>query len=239
MDTDVVEDAISSHLTLLQDLFTWALILAVAVAWAGLRRDNEISVGALKVERKLSFYVVAFLYLSVTLVGLIVLWRLEALLKILPDAKFVSGYTRLATHEWVMNPFAYLGTSGAANKSAMWGTGILIVGWWVCLASVYSLRGGNRELKSLLFPMLFLFYAAGLYSLWSIYQIYILNLDRLQALQPELFDGLKQTRGARWVVIFAAVPIGILVFLLILRLPLIFGRHTPAASSRSSQDRRG
>jgi hypothetical protein len=222
MDAKVLIEAISSQMSVLQGLFTWTLIVAVGVAWAGLREEKEISLGGLVFDRRSAFYVVAALYFAVTLVGLVILWRLEALLILLPDGHFVHGYTKLASHEWVMNPFGYLGTSAAARRSAIWGTGLLIVGWWVCLASVYSLRGREPLLKSLLFPVLF--YATGLLSLWVIYEIYQLNLSRLQHLAPELFRGLKETASARWNFIFAGVPIGVLAFILIIRLPRILPR---------------
>lgn len=225
MDANILTDAIGSHMGVLQGLFTWTLIVAVGVAWAGLREEKEIKFAGLTFDRRSAFYVVAALYFAVTVVGLVVLWRVKALLILLPDAEFVTGYTRLASHEWVMNPFGYLGTSDAARLSAIWGTGLLIVGWWVCLASVYSLRGREPLLKSLLFPILF--YATGLLSLWVIFDIYQLNLSRLCKLGPEaqvLYQGLEKTASARWYFIFAAVPIGILTFVLIIRLPRILPR---------------
>jgi hypothetical protein len=204
--------------------------VAIGVAWAGLREEKSIQMAGLSFDRRSAFYVVAGLYFCVTVIGLVILWRIEALLRLLPDNELVSGYTKLASHEWVMNPFGYLGTSTAAKLSAIWGIGLLIIGWWVCLASVYSLRGREPWLRSLLLP--FLFYLTGLLSLWAIHQIYDLNLERLKVVDLKLYEGLKETAAGRWYVIWGSVPAGVLVFLLVTRLPEILPRTPSSKRSR-------
>jgi hypothetical protein len=211
-------------MTLLADLFTWTLVAALAVASAGMqkKKPSEIQIATVSFDRGSAFWVVGVIYFVVTLIGLIVLWRLEALLRLLPDANFVKGYSKLASHEWVMNPFSYLGTTEAARRSASFGAGLLIVAWWFCLGSVVSLRGEIPLWKSLVtFPLLF--YLAGLSFLWVIWDIYRVNLDRLFLLAPDIHGGLKDTAGDRWLVIYLAIPVGFLIFIGVLKLPRLLG----------------
>jgi hypothetical protein len=210
MDQDLMIDALGKHLSALQYIVGWALIIAFGVGWAGLQNKKEIELVRLKFERRTAFYVATLLYLMANLAVLLLLWRIKALLTALPDEHFVKGYTTLALHDWLLNPFAYVGRGTTAELSTMWSMGLWIVSWWICITSVVVLRGKQPILKSVILPVLF--YGAGTASLVCLYQIYRLNRSRLAILDQTLYADLQATANGRWVAIWSGFITGMAIF---------------------------
>ena len=210
MNQDLIINALGKHLSALQYVVTWAVIIAFSVGWAGLKNSKELEVVKLKFERRQAFNVATLLYLIANLAVLLLLWRIQALLLSLQDQHFLEGFSTLALHEWLLNPFAYVGSNAVASLSTRWSIGLLIISWWICITSVVVIRGKKPIITSVILPLLF--YAAGIVSLISLYQIYQINLLRLQAVDPVLYAGIKETAPARWIAIWIGTLTGILVF---------------------------
>jgi hypothetical protein len=226
MEQEIIIDALGKHLSSFQYILAWAVIVAFGVGWAGLQNSKELEVVSLKFNRRAAFYVATLLYLMANLATLLLLWRMEALLSSLDDQHFLRGYTTLALHEWLLNPFAYAGSSAIASLSTIWSIGLLIISWWICITSVVVLRGKQPILKSVILPILF--YAAGIVSLVSFYRIYQINLQRLLTIHPTLHAGLKQTAPARWAAIWIGTIAGMGILIVALRSQRRGGRK-PAA----------
>jgi hypothetical protein len=217
MHPETLVDSLGDHLSTMQDVFKWSLVLALGVAWAGIQNEPKIEIGALKFDRRQAFRVAAGVYFVATMTFLIVLMRIEATLGLLQDVNFVTGYSKIASHSWVLNPFGYAGTTWPARLSSGASIGLLVIAWWVCLASVYTLRGKESIWRNLYLPIFF--YAAGIAALCVVSRIYSLNLGRLETLAPLVFAGLKATAPDRWLLALSSLPAGLAVFVAILRLP--------------------
>ena len=214
MDAETVIESVADHMDALQDLFSWAILLAFAVAWAGLRDAEEIEIGELSFDRHSAFHVVAGLYFVANLAILAILARLHGLLLQLTGEHYVEAYSSLATHAWILNPFAFVGDSFVPALAAQWGIGLLITSWWICLTSVMVLRGkaGLRSAFAHSVP----FYATGIFSLVMFYRLYRFNLSRLEPLAPTVYEGVRATAAGRYVGIGAGTAAGLLLFVLTL-----------------------
>lgn len=139
MNQEVIIDSIKNHLDSIETYVDWVILLAVAIAWAGIRRETEIEVLGAKFNRRHAFFAVAALYLIANVAFLILALRIGDLIALLDREHAVEGITTLATHAWVLNPFGYFGKSGIARLHAGEGFGLLIATWWLCNGSLYHL----------------------------------------------------------------------------------------------------
>lgn len=231
MDQNVMLSAIGSHMDSLQSIFAWGAALAAGLYWTALRGDEELEFAGLKFARRDAFHVAAVVYLAATVAVLLLLWRLLALLAMLDDGHFLEGYTTLAVHPWLLNPFAYLGESAEAEMSARWSIGVLIATWWLSITSVALLYQRRPSWRMLFVPALF--YVAGLVTLVLLFKLYSLNLSRLQLLSPGVYSGLKATAGERWAAIFVGTGVGLLFFVL----TLLWQRRRPSGTLADDHDR--
>jgi len=65
---------------MLESMFSWAILVALAIGWAGLIKQGDIEIIGVKVKRKYAFYLVAALYLVVNFALIILFVRLGELL---------------------------------------------------------------------------------------------------------------------------------------------------------------
>jgi hypothetical protein len=205
MDTATLIDSLASHVGVMQAIYKWTLVLALAAGWAGLRSKEQVSIAGISFGRRDAFRVLSGLYFVATLGFLVALLRIEAILRLLADDAFVRGYSKLATHSWILNPFGYLGTAWPAAFGSAAGIGVLILSWWVCLASVFMLR--DEEPPKAIIVRSLPFYLAGLLALYLLQRIYAINFFRLTTLAPAVAEGLEVTRWARW----AAIGLSLLI----------------------------
>jgi len=205
--SDVLISSLAATLGTLRSLLSWGVVLAVGAGWAGLRNSRKVSIAGLSMERRPAFYAASFVYAAATVAVLLSLFRIEAIVLKIADTRFVEAYTTLAAHEWLLNPFGYLGISSPAQLSTACGIGLLILSWWICATSVVVLRGKEPLWKSII--LLLPFYAAGLSSLWVVYRIYEVNLTRLLVLAPDIHAGIRATASARWNIAYASIPMGL------------------------------
>ena len=133
-------EAIKSHLDDLRSVLNWALLLAVPFWWAGLQQSESLTVIGMQVPRGQALSVAAFFYLLTNLAMLDRFLRLRDLLVALDPGTVSEGVSRLFLHPWLFNPFACFGTSAAIRRlHTVTGTGLLIVAWCACDASLYVL----------------------------------------------------------------------------------------------------
>lgn len=211
MNPDVVIDSIASHLNALKTIVSWGVVLALGVSWAGLQNDKTIKIADLEMTRAQAFFVGLAVYLIANLAFLLGVWRITALLRLVDDVNFPKAYTTLATHDWLLNPWGYLGTDPVPALSTQLGIGLLIVCWWICMASIVLLLGTQHRSLSIALPLAFL--AVGVASMWAMYDVYIENYSRLAVLEPAIHEGVVDTRAGRWVGFVAGVLVGWVLFL--------------------------
>jgi len=73
-------DTIKDNMDMLESMFSWAILVALAIGWAGLIKQGDIEIIGVKVKRKYAFYLVAALYLVVNFALIILFVRLGELL---------------------------------------------------------------------------------------------------------------------------------------------------------------
>jgi hypothetical protein len=209
MNQEVLVKAVVSQLDALEKIFSWAIILAIAVAWAGVRRATHIEALGLKFLRREAFYAVSALFLVANVAVLILLLRIGDLLWIVDDKHFAESLTNLATHSWVLNPFSYFGSSAAARLTSGEGFGLLIVVRWLCNASISTLLDTQTR-KSKMLLGLFLF--VGLSSMVAIERVYRVALIRSVSVDNALYQNLAATKTERTIGTWLGITVGGLTF---------------------------
>jgi hypothetical protein len=210
MDQDVIVDAISKHLDTIETYVNAIALLAVAAAWAGVRRSREIDAFGTKFDRRHAFWALAALYLIGTMTILILFLRVGDLMLLLDPSHVVKGTTTLATHSWVLNPFSYFGSSGVARFHSSGGYGLLITTWWLCNASLYTLMDDKRNRAAQV--LLGLFLAIGLGSMFAMIRVHEVVLDSLHASAPALYAAATGTAIERVVGTGLGVVVGGVIF---------------------------
>jgi hypothetical protein len=147
MDPISLVEAIGKHLDVLEKISLWAFLLSLAVGWAGLQGE-EITALGMKFKRREAFFAAAFVYMFANVITIILFLRLGDLLLLLgaDDRMFSQALTKLATHTWLMNPFAYFGGDGSSRLYEDEGAGLLIALWCFCSASLTTLIEGRRNI---------------------------------------------------------------------------------------------
>ncbi len=203
-------ESIGKHLDALESLFNAVIVLAVIVAWAGIRRTPEIEALGTKVEQRYGFFAMATLYLIANMTVLILFLRLGDLLALLDSTHAPEGIWKLATHSWVLSPFSYFGNSGPARVYCAEGYGLLIVVWWLCNASLSTLVQDKRSRVAKL--LLGLFVGIGLGSMLAIQRTQAAALDTLfrsdRALHAAVTDALPERAAGT----FLGVLVGAVLF---------------------------
>ena len=210
MDQNILVNNVAKHLDSLETLVTSIVILAVAIAWAGIQRTQTIEVMGAKFDRRHAFFVVATLYLILNLSILILFLRLGDLIGFLDDKHIVKGITQLATHRWILNPFAYFGNSTIAQVYSSEGFGLLIVVWWLCNASLSSLMDDKKNWAANF--LLGLFLMIGLASIWAIHRVFRIVLTSLGQSDIGLSGLVLETLDERTIGVILGIIVGVLIF---------------------------
>ena len=210
MNQDVIIEAIGKHLDTIETYVSAIVLLAVAAAWAGVRRSREIEVFGTEFDRRHAFWALAALYLVANMTTLIIFLRVGDLILLLDPPHVVKGVTKLATHSWVLNPFSYFGGSAISKFHSSEGYGLLIATWWLCNASLSTLMDDKRNQVANL--LLGLFLAIGLGSMFAINRVYGIVLGSLRASAPGLYDAARSTVVDRMVGNGLGIVVGGLIF---------------------------
>lgn len=208
MDQAVLVDAIGDHLDSLTQIVNWTALISIAMCWAGIRREREIEAMGLKVDRKYAFYAMATVYSFANLTSFLMFLRLRHLLLLVDDKHFLEAFTTLSTYPWVLNPFSYYGSTSEAHILSSEGVGLLIVVWWLCNSSLYTLL--EKQTNNTIF-LLILFLGIGLAALVTIEQTNILIANRMSRLDLQV--ALDIRRLAPWR--YAGNALGILAGILL------------------------
>lgn len=142
LDPDAVVKSLSDQLTVLEGIVKWTLLIAIPVAWAGIRREEVIKAGFLEIQRKYAFYAVATLFIIVNLACLVLFLRVGNLVNLLESNNLMKGLSGIALHPWPFNPFSYYGEGSLARLQSCAGFGLLIVIWWIGYAALATFREG-------------------------------------------------------------------------------------------------
>ena len=210
MDQSIIVDAVSKHMDLLEKISVWALLLSLAIGWAGLQKKDITALG-MTFARREAFAGAVAVYLFVNMIIIVLFLRLGDLFRLTDDKTFVQVFTRLATHTWIMNPFGYFGGDGLARTYSCEGFGLLIVLWWLCHASLTTLIDGRPTKRHTILIGVFL--VLGLAAMFSVQRVGWIVLQRGSQLLPkDIFNSISLTLVERSISTYLGIGIGALLF---------------------------
>jgi hypothetical protein len=224
MDQDIIIDAITKHLNMLETYVSFMVLTAVPAVWAGVSDSRQIKAFGIKLHRRYAFWGLAVLYLLTNTVILFLFLRIGDLVLLLDSSHIVKGFSALVTNPWVLNPFSYFGDRFTAKFHSPGGYLLLIVIWWVCNTSLWTLLDEKRDRRAWL--LLGLFLLLGVLSILSINRAYRVALDGLGANAPELWADAGKGVWNRTVGCWLGALIGAGVFAATLRMTSVKGRLT-------------
>jgi hypothetical protein len=210
MDQKELCDALPKTLDAASDMAYWALLLAVVFLSAGLTGQDPISVLGMNIARANALFCACAFYLFANTAIMIQFLRVGDLLRRVDESHIVVAVTKLATHKWPVNPFAFFGTTFASKVHTSSGFGVLIILWWIGNASLYSLADDPFTVVGLALQGAFL--GIGLMSMLAVERVYKVVPERLGTVAPDLRAEILSTRPYRLVLTFAGIAIGGAIF---------------------------
>jgi len=177
MDQKELADSLGKQMDTVADTVYWALLLAVVFLWAGLTEQPLIKALGLEIKRSQALYVACAFYLFANLFILIQFLRIGDLVRSIERTNLQTALTKLVTHKWIANPFAFYGTLPSSMLHGSCGFGLLVVVWWIGNTSLYALADTISSLSAILLQGLFL--AIGLGSILAIRRVYSIIVERV------------------------------------------------------------
>jgi hypothetical protein len=232
-EQDAVVKSLGDQLSALESIIKWSVLIAIPVAWAGIRRDEVIKAGFLEIQRKYAFYAVATLFVIVNVACLVLFLRVGELIVLLEDKNLTKGLSGIAFHSWPFNPFSYYGGGFLARLQSCAGFGLLIVIWWIAYSALATFREGVSYKVFVCFGGVFLGF--GLATMRAIYRDYSIILDRLSISNPRLYAAVSDTIPERTVAAFVGIGVGGMIFTLTYNLQQALGTQAVGPSQQEIQ----
>ena len=102
----------------------------------------------MKFRRRHAFFIASGLYLIANMVVSVLFLRIGDLFLLLDDSHTGVGFSMLAVHTWIFNPFSYFGYTTYARLHSAGGTGLLFFTWYLCNASLITLDDKQHPLTT-------------------------------------------------------------------------------------------
>jgi hypothetical protein len=117
----------------------WFLSIAVIIWWAGLASDEKvIELLGLKVAKIKLFPVAGAFFVLMNLVFWLYLKRISAIFKLADEKDQSAVLAALATHPWILNPFALYNVKKSGGVSYV-NVSLLVLVWWFCNLSLCAI----------------------------------------------------------------------------------------------------
>lgn len=213
MDNETLLESISQHMDQLSSFHGWMLATAISAIYMIVKRRDELEVVGIKLTKEDTSIALSALFLLAAGGIFIVLVRLYRLLEMLPDDQISAAFTRMATHSWLLNPFAYFGDSIVYRFISLLSLLGLVIAWWIGLASLSLLSG---KLQRVEYAFVSTFVAVSGLTLITVQQIYFLLIDRMKQVSPELAAGLESVKDSRLSLITWASVIALIISLAVI-----------------------
>ncbi len=211
-DQEEVLASVKGHLDSLSATLKWALLLAIVFWWAGVQQEPAIQALGLKIPRAMALSTAVVFYLVVNVLIWDKFYRLGDLLQHTEEGRLRQTLTRLAMHPWFANPFAYFADGEASRANSAKGFGCLVLAWWLCNASLYSLADRAFDPVGLVFQGLFLL--IGLATMRAVHRVHLIALQRSTDAAPGFRQRWQASMRPRAWFVIAGVFLGALLALL-------------------------
>ncbi|MBR1210315.1 hypothetical protein [Bradyrhizobium sp. JYMT SZCCT0180] len=206
MDQKELGDSIAKQLDAAADTIYWALLLAIVFLWAGLTNQDPIKALGMEIARSYALFIACGLYLATNLFVMVLFLRVGDTLQLVDDLTLPLALTKLGTHKWVANPFAFFGNGQLAKIYSSGGFGLLIIVWWIGNTSLYALSNDAFSPIGLLLQGLFL--AIGLASMTAVQRVLFIVMKRVELISPELHAEIGATIPYRAFLTFVGIGTG-------------------------------
>ena len=213
MDQQAIVDALGDHLNSLEAIVGALIIITLATAWAGIQRKDPIEIFSTEVRRKDATSVLSLIYIFSNIMIAFLFWRVGDLMLLLDSNTYVEGFSVVATHKWVLNPYALFVDSPISQMVASIGFGLLILVWWMGFTSLYALEDNKRTRSPRLADAVYL--SIGLFSMLCVARVYWIVSSDLSALPSELQEAVNNAEGYRSIATFCGIGLGGLYFSLV------------------------
>jgi hypothetical protein len=205
-DQDEILKSIDKHMGSLKDTVKSALVAAIIFWWAGLNREDPIKIFGMTIPLDFALYFAIVFYLFINLSVLEKLTRIGNLLRIINDDNLIKAISQISLYSFFANPFSYFGNSLSSRVTSSKGFGVLIVIWWVCNSSLYSLSKNSMTFTGLLLQGMFL--VIGIASMIMINMNSSFMLNRVKTINTEFYNELDKIEAERSIVTFICIGIG-------------------------------
>lgn len=210
MNQEAIIEALTSHLNSLEATVSALIIITLATAWAGIQRKDPIEIFSTEVRRKDAAAVLSVIYIISNIMIAFLFWRIGDLILLLEKDTYVEGLSVVATHRWILNPYALFEDSVISQIVASVGFGLLIVVWWMGFTSLYALRDNKNGPTRHVFDAVFLI--IGLLSMLCVQRVYLIVLYDLNMLPIKMRETLSHAFIYRSVATFCGIVLGSLYF---------------------------
>lgn len=139
-DGDMICSAIEKHLSQIEWLTNWALLLAIIAGWSAWNGHDDFSVLGLKIPTITAYPIVATLFFVINGMLVLYLCYLAELFKSVPNDKLMKAVQTTGTHTWLLNPFRTGGDNWFSRGLLNLAPGLLFCVWWACVLSAGLLR---------------------------------------------------------------------------------------------------
>lgn len=217
MDPKIIINNIATHLNLLESLVNTVIILSLAIVWAGIKRKQHIELLGNTFDRRHAFFIVAGFYLVINISVLLIFLRTGDLILLLKDKdSLITGITQFSTHRWLLNPYSYFSTNKLTCVQFAYsslGLGMLILVWWICTASLYSLMDDKNNVTAQI--LIGLFVAIGICSVFTIYRGFnnVMQVSKIFLTDTETYGLLQESMRGKIIGAAAGIISGIAFFI--------------------------
>jgi hypothetical protein len=152
MDQKELCDSIAKQLDAASETVYWTLFLALIFLCAGLTGQNPITFLGMSVSRPYAFFMASTLFIVANFFVAIQFLRIRDILRRVSDETLSIALTKLWTHKWPANPFAFFGKAKLTQFHQALGLGLHVVILFIGWAAVMSLLKGTitpQEILSL------------------------------------------------------------------------------------------
>lgn len=143
MDQKELCDSISKQLDAVSETVYWTLFLTLIFLCAGLTGQDPITFLGMSVSRAYAFFLAVTLLVIANLFVTVQFLRIRDIVLRVSAENLLPTLTKLWTHKWAANPFAFFGKGTLSQVHQTLGLGLLMVIAWSSLASVLSLLKGT------------------------------------------------------------------------------------------------
>jgi len=174
--------AVEKQLDQLETLLNTFIVMVLIVLVASANANKELELLGAKIETNGAYGVVVSIFAFVFLGLTHICWKIGDLIDSCDDPEANRAVVTLFTHKWMLNPFVYTGPHPASIANCALGAALLVLSWWLGLASLALLSGitTSPPAKDLTNTFLrYLYMGLGLTSLLAICRVFKVVFARI------------------------------------------------------------